>query len=363
MLAQLVNEIKNLFALNPYLETAIILVSGLFMALLAGWIFNRILLAVARRTQNALDDEIIAQMKRPVQGTLILIAVVVAIQLLIEDDQWRGHVGRIFYTLLLVSWTAVAIRMARTFFTGMMRRQRRTTPIVQAMPLFNNLTTVILVVHCAFWVFELWHINATPLLASAGLVTAAVALASKDTLANFFGGISIFVDRPYMVGDYVILPEGERGEVMEIGIRSTRILTRDDVLITVPNAVMSNSKIINQSGMVPRFRVRAQVGVAYDSDPDQVEEVLLSCLEGIPEIMSHPAPRVRFRQFAESALLFDLLAWIHDPADRGRVLHVINRNILRKFRQAAIEIPFPQRVVHVPRSNSPGPEESAGAGD
>jgi len=318
------------------------------LAQVAGWLFNRILLQVAKRTKNTLDDQIIAQMKRPVQGTVLLIAVVVAIQLLIEDDQWRGHVGRLFYSLLLLSWTAVAIRMARTFFTGMMKRQRRTTPIVQAMPLFNNLTTVLLLVHCAFWIFEIWDINATPLLASAGLVTAAVALASKDTLANFFGGISIFVDRPYLVGDYVILPGGERGEVMEIGIRSTRILTRDDVLITVPNSVMSNSKIINQSGMVPRFRVRAQVGVSYDSNPDQVEQVLLSCLEGMPEIMSHPAPRVRFRQFGDSALIFDLLAWIHDPADRGRVLDRINRNILQKFRQADIEIPYPQRVVHMP---------------
>ncbi len=350
--------------MNPYLETAIILVSGMLLALLAGWIFNRVLIRVARRTQNSLDDEIIAQMKRPVQGTVLLIAVVVAIQLLMDDDQWRGHVGKIFYSLLLVSWTTVAVRMARTFFTGMMRRQRRTSPIVQAMPLFNNLTTVLLVVHCAFWLFEIWNINATPLLASAGLITAAVALASKDTLANFFGGISIFVDRPYLVGDYVILPGGERGEVMEIGIRSTRILTRDDVLITVPNSVMSNSKIINQSGMVPRFRVRAQVGVSYDSDPDQVEQVLLSCLEGMAEIMSHPAPRVRFRQFGDSALMFDLLAWIHDPADRGRVLDVINRNILVKFRQAGIEIPYPQRVVHMPPgSGGQGQQGPAGAGD
>ena len=353
MLARLVNDIKTLFALNPYLETLIILGLGVVLAQVAGWIFNRVLMHVAQRTKNPLDDEIIAQMKRPVQGTVLLVAVVVAIQLLIDDDQWRGHVGKVFYSLLLVSWTVVAIRMARTFFTGLMKRQRRTTPIVQAMPLFNNLTTVLLVVHCAFWLFELWNINATPLLASAGLVTAAVALAAKDTLANFFGGISIFVDRPYLVGDYVILPEGDRGEVMEIGIRSTRILTRDDVLITVPNSVMSNSKIINQSGMVPRFRVRARVGVAYHSDPEQVEDVLLSCLEGIPEILSHPAPRVRLREFGDSSLVFDLLAWIHDPADRGRVLHIINRNILTKFREADIEIPFPQRVVHVPPDSAP----------
>ena len=129
--------------------------------------------------------------------------------------------------------------------------------------------------------------NVTPLLASAGIVTAAVALASKDTLANFFGGVSIFVDRPYRLRDYIILESGERGEVVNIGIRSTRILTRDDVLITVPNAVLANSKIINQSGQVPRYRIRAKVGVGYGSDVDKVEEVLLTACEGLKRNSAH----------------------------------------------------------------------------
>ena len=122
--------------------------------------------------------------------------------------------------------------------------------------------------------------NITPLLASAGIVTAAVALASKDTLANFFGGISIFVDRPYNLGDYIIVGGDERGEVVDIGVRSTRIMTRDDVLITIPNAQMANATIVNQSGRVPRFRIRAKVGVGYDSDPDVVEKALMECCRG-----------------------------------------------------------------------------------
>ena len=157
------------------------------------------------------------------------------------------------------------------------------------------------------------------------------------------------MDRPYRLGDYIILSSGERGEVVDIGVRSTRILTRDDVLITVPNAAMANAMIINESGQVPRFRVRATVGVGYDSDLDQVEAELLACLTDIPEILRDPPPRVRFREFGDSALTFQLLAWIRHPADRGRVLHLINRNIHKRLRAAGIDIPYPQRVLTMAR--------------
>ena len=88
---------------------------------------------------------------------------------------------------------------------------------MQVMPLLDNLATVVLVLLGAFWLLDMWQVNITPLLASAGIATAAVALASKDTLANFFGGVSIFIDRPYRLGDYIILGSGERGEVVDIG--------------------------------------------------------------------------------------------------------------------------------------------------
>ena len=100
------------------------------------------------------------------------------------------------------------------------------------------------------------------------------------------------------------------------------------------------------------YRVRSKVGVSYDSDADQVEEMLLKSLEDVPGILTQPSPRVRFRSFGDSALDFELLSWVSDPRDRGRVKHEINKSILRNFREAGIEIPFPQRVVHLPAVTS-----------
>ena len=174
-------------------------------------------------------------------------------------------------------------------------------------------------------------------------------------MANFFGGISIYADRPYKLGDYIILDSGERGEVVAIGIRSTRIITRDDEQISIPNAVMVNAKIINESQPLPNFRVRVRsvkVGVAYGSDIDLVEETLLGVAGNCDLVLPDPSPRVRFRNFGDSSLDFELLAWIGDPRQRGRALHELNRAVYMAFQQNRIEIPFPQRTVHLVRQEN-----------
>jgi MscS family membrane protein len=187
----------------------------------------------------------------------------------------------------------------------------------------------------------------TAVFASAGIVGLGVALAARETLANFFGGISIFLDRPFKSGDYIVLDSGERGRVFEVGLRSTRIITRDDVLISIPNSLMTSTKVVNQSAPRNRFRVRVKIGVAYGSDVDQVEQVLLTIARDNKMVAFVPDPRVRFRQFGDSALEFELLCWARRPEEQGLLLHELNHQIYKDFAAAGIEIPFPQRDVHL----------------
>ena len=138
-------------------------------------------------------------------------------------------------------------------------------------PLFQNISMVVLVGGAVYFLFLAWQINVTAWLASAGIVGIAVGFAAKDTLANLFAGVFILVDAPYSVGDFVNLDGGERGRVTQIGLRSTRLLTRDDIEIIIPNSVMGNTKIINESGGPhEKERIRIKVGVAYGSDIDVV---------------------------------------------------------------------------------------------
>ena len=188
----------------------------------------------------------------------------------------------------------------------------------------------------------------TAWLASAGIVGIAVGFAAKDTLANLFSGVFILADTPYKIGDYVVLDGNQRGKVTHIGLRSTRLLTRDDVEVTVPNSIMGNSKVTNQSGGPhPKFRIRIQIGVAYGTDIDEVESILMNIAEEEDLIVKYPEPRVRFRTFGASSLDFELLGWIENPEYKGRATHFLNSAIYKRFNEANIEIPYAKQDLYI----------------
>jgi len=218
--------------------------------------------------------------------------------------------------------------------------------------MFKNLFRVILVIAGVIALLMIWHIDLMPLFASAGIAGIAIALAAKDSLANFFGGISIFMDRTFKVSDYIILDSGERGEVVEVGIRSTRIKTRDDILITIPNAMMANSKIINESAPIPRFRIRIPVGVAYGTDLEKVESALLGVALANQNVSREPPPRVRLRRFGISSVDFELLVWVKDPSVKGRETHNLLKEVYAVFAAQSITIPFPQMDIHLDRQEN-----------
>ncbi|AFM25176.1 mechanosensitive ion channel family protein [Desulfomonile tiedjei] len=185
------------------------------------------------------------------------------------------------------------------------------------------------------------------LITGLGIGGLAVALAGREALSNVIGTVMIILDRPFKLGDYIVLGEGERGEVTEVGLRSTRIRTRDDILISIPNSVIANAKMINESAPVPASRIRVKIGVAYGSDLAKVEEVWLKIVQQNELVLSHPAPRIRFRRFGDSALDLELLCWIDPPELRGRIIHQLSWAIHEEFRKQGIEIPFPQRDIHI----------------
>jgi MscS family membrane protein len=180
-----------------------------------------------------------------------------------------------------------------------------------------------------------------------GIGGIAVALAGREALSNIIGTIMIVLDRPFKLGDYIVLGEGERGEVAEVGLRSTRIKTRDDILISIPNSVIANAKMINESAPVSMCRIRIKVGVAYGSNLRKVEQMLLAIAEQNETVLPDPTPRIRFRSFGDSALNLELLCWIDPPNLQGRVIHELNWAIHEEFRKQGIEIPFAQRDIHI----------------
>ncbi len=318
------------------------------LAKAADLLISRFLKRLARLTSTDLDDRIIALIHRPIFFTVLVVGAVQSVTYLGIPERGMFYAQGVLYTMLTLLWGITVVRASDILIESALQKVADITGLGRdVIPLVENVWKIVVLGACMVIVLSVWKLDITPLMASAGIVGVAVALAAKDTLANFFGGISIFVDRPYKIGDYIVLDGTDRGEVTDIGIRSTRIKTRDDVLITVPNSIIANTKIINESAPIPNYRIRIPIGVAYGSDIDLVEKILLDIASGNDNVISETPPRVRFREFGESSLNFELLCWIKEPALRGRTLHELNSAIYKAFNASGITIPFPQRDVHI----------------
>jgi small-conductance mechanosensitive channel len=302
---------------------------------------------VTARTRNALDEKLLRIGANVAALVVSYLAVVLAIQVLGLPETAETIVIRIALSLLVLRLIQSALRAGHVGLEILARLRERFAIVEErTMPLFDLIMTVLVVGAGAYALLLVWNIDPTAWLASAGVIGIAVGFAARDTLANLFAGFFIIADAPYKLGDYVVLDTGERGEITKVGIRSTRILTRDDVEITVPNSMMANSQIFNQSGgKWERFRIRLKVGVAYGSDVDEVCELLEKLAVDHDKVCDEPTPRVRMRGFGDSSLDFELLCWVDQPAQRGLVSHELYLAIYKALNDAGIEIPFPQRDV------------------
>ncbi|MFC1837364.1 mechanosensitive ion channel family protein [Thermodesulfobacteriota bacterium] len=313
---------------------------------------DRVLKNLASRTRISFDDELISFLHVPICWSVFWFGVLHALTVRPLQEPWGLFMPQIGRSMILIVWIIATIRIFNWMVGHYMSSAKEGGKIGKDIfMLLKNVLRVVVIIAGLIWLLAIWKINLTPLFASAGIAGIAVALAAKDTLANFFGGISIFMDNAYKVGEYIILETGERGEVVEIGIRSTRIKTRDDVIVTIPNAIMANSKIINESAPIPRFRIRVPVGVAYGSDLEKVEDILLAVADANDNIEKHPEPRVRLRMFADSSVNFELLCWVKDPRDKGLQIHYLLKAAYAAFDEQGITIPFPQRDVHIINSS------------
>ena len=190
-------------------------------------------------------------------------------------------------------------------------------------------------------------IRATTLTAFGAAVGVGVGLGLQDIVKNFVAGLVLLIERPFRVGDRIEVDE-LTAEVIEIRPRATVLRTNDDIHIVVPNSKLTETAIVNRSFDGPRFRSSLPVGVAYASDPREVEQALLEAAGRCAEVLKDPPPKVRFTRFGESSLDFELMYWTdrmaHRPGALSSELHfLVHESLTRR----GIELPYPQRDVHI----------------
>ncbi|MEM7586691.1 MAG: mechanosensitive ion channel domain-containing protein, partial [Acidobacteriota bacterium] len=265
---QKVRDFWQMLENQPLLVFFSIVIIGFVAAKIAQMAIRRGLARLTAKTKTTLDDRLVELLHRPVFNTVFLCFLALATRTLGLPVGFTDTVVKVLQSIVVLNWLFAGFPICRLAldFLGALKNRFEIVE-ERTIPLFEITMKLIIFGGATYLFLLIWNIDATAWLASAGVVGIAVGFAAKDTLANLFAGFFIVADAPYTLGDWVVLTSGERGIVTNVGIRSTRLLTRDDIEITVPNAMIANAKIINESGGPSEAeRIRIKVGVAYGSD-------------------------------------------------------------------------------------------------
>ena len=339
---------------HPILGALLIALASYIIAISFRSLLANLVGRITGLTRPSVDDAVMKDLRKPIFNTIFFLGVSLAI---VVANLPLGGITliKIFLSIITASWMGAVIKISTLALQALSRENRFQLIDARTVPLLDLTSKLLSIMIGSYVLLIIWGVNPVGWLASAGIVGLALGFAAKDTLGNLFSGFFIVADAPYKIGDYINLDSGERGKVCAIGLRSTRLLTRDDVEITIPNGVIANAKIINESGGPLSLRIRIIVGVAYGSDADQVVQLLLKAGTEHNEVCKLPEPRVRLRGFGASSLDFNLMCWITKPEDRGRIAHELHMTIYRLFNEHGVEIPYAKRDLYIkqwPKDNS-----------
>jgi len=304
---------------------------------------------LSRRTETVLDDLLVASLRTPTLLWAAAIAIAAGLEAAALPRRVAAWGTSVVVALVILSVTIV---VANVLARGLQRFGQRIQMETAVTGLGAALTKGTVLVLGGLLVLSTLGVAISPLLAALGVGGIAVGLALQDTLSNLFAGVHILMEKPLRVGDYVKLESGQEGYVTDVGWRTTRIRMLPNNMIIVPNAKLAQSIVTNYYLPEQRMALLVPISVSYDSDPEHVERILVEEVSRaageVPGLLADPAPFVRFIPgFGDSSLDFTLICQVREFVDQYLAQHELRKRIFRRFRQEGIEIPFPQRVVHV----------------
>jgi len=179
-----------------------------------------------------------------------------------------------------------------------------------------------------------------------GLLSVGIGFGLQNVTSNFISGLIILFERPISVGDRVTVANIE-GDIIEINIRATKVRTVNNISIIVPNSEFVSKDVINYSHGDPTYRLDVNVGVSYGSDLETVLKAMQAVADENKAVLTNPKAEVHLIEFGDSSWNMQLRAWIGDVKDYPRIRNELNQAIVHKFREYEVEIPFPQRDLHV----------------
>ena len=306
---------------------------------------------VASKTETTLDDKIVSVIEKPLQWIVVIIGFQLGVSYFTLGDTIAGVMHHFTRSLLMLMTMWIAYN-ALAIFSDIFRAvaTRLHSDLGESLAgLMLSIIKALVIVIAIVAVLQEWGFNVSAFLASLGLVGMAFALAAKDTAANLFGSLVIFTDRPFKIGDWIKTPQVE-GTIESIGIRSTKVRTFAQALVSVPNGVLANAAILNWSRM-PKRRIKMTIGLTYDTTSRQMQDIL----NQIREMLLHDAEihsdtiYVHFTDFQESALGV-FCYFFTKTTNWGEYMTIrerINLQIMQIVEQNGAAFAFPSQSLYI----------------
>ncbi len=354
MLTNLLNSCFNLNLVLLAGKTLAGIIACFVVAWLAGKLWDIVAGKLAGRAAIGLYNRLVTASHRHFVIFVFLAVLRSTIWFLSSDPGWPGPaltntLDKLIYTILIVvlaHWIDLAVQAAADWYL-VEYSDRTQGSLEQFMPLLRQLSRLLIYFLALTYILEYFGKNITGLIATAGVASLAIALAAQETLSNMFAGLMLMLDRPFRPGDRIELDKGHIGDVLQIGTRTTRILTLDNIVIVVPNKDLANSRIINYVFPSPHVSLNLNISVACDTDLAEAKKIILEILYENQIVLDDPAPGVFFTGFADSHLNLAVNFWIENFKDGLKAKDQLNSSMKDSFEKAGIGLPFPRRDVRI----------------
>lgn len=310
---------------------------------------DRLVSRLTQRTDTGFDDAVLTAVRPPLYWVLVLIVIKAAVARLdFLPAPWEKPLGDLYFAFdVMIGFILIGRLMhyLMAWYGKEMAVRTETNLDEQLLPFFRRVVLVFVGL-VGLIVLLGRFVDVSSLITTLGVGSLAIALAAQTALADTISGFLIMVDRPFRIGDRVEIQDlATWGDVVDIGLSSTRIRTRDNRTVIVPNSVISKSLVVNHSYPDNQYRIQVEIGVAYGADVEHARQTMIEAIRGAEGVVAEQKVEALLLQFGDSALIFRLRWWIDSYVDTRRMFDRVNTAVYNALNEAGIEIPCPQMDV------------------
>jgi len=328
-----------------------ILAGAAIVARLALLLIDRVFARLARRTPTSFDDALLDAVRVPLFWAIMFFALTIAAdQLTFLPADWReGREGLRFVLCWLVVWVFVhkLVSNMMNWYSHEMARVTESSLDESMIPFLRRVLLFLVGAIAVIVLLSHFGVDVSALVTSLGIASLAIALAAQNTLSDWITGFVIILDRPFKIGDRIEIQSLDTwGDVQDIGLQSTRVRTRDNRMVVVPNSVIGKNLVVNHSDPSTQYRVQTHVGVAYGTDVAEARRVMVAAVRAQDWVMKDELIEALFIEYGDVGIIFRVRCWIEDYVETRRIMDKLNSCLYEALNEAGIQMPMPVQTLY-----------------